>query len=364
VTAMTSPSPLLEVALDYIFRGWSPVPIPHKQKRPKISKWQELRLTADTAPEFFNGAKGNIGLILGCGDLVDIDLDSQESIIAAPRFLPIGTCSFGRHSKRNSHYFYCAPGLAEAAGQATIQFKDPTPQDGAAAMLVELRCGGAAGAQTVVPPSVHPTGEVISWEDSLREPLTVPPDLLHKAVRRIAVASLLARHMPASGARHDAFLTIGGLLSRGGFPEPKVWLFAEAITAAGGFDRGHAATARDAARAYAAGKKTYGIPQLIEHFGREVTDKVIEWLQPPGAGNRAEDSEAPARKGAALSEDDLALAFTQRHDDELRYASFLGKWLEWASGHWEPEPTLTAFNLARRTCREEMKTGGFPDGRT
>jgi hypothetical protein len=245
--------------------------------------------------------------------------------------------------------------------QATVQFKDPVPAE--KAMLVELRCGGVAGAQTVFPPSVHPSGEPIAWEDGCRDPLTVPPEALRKAVNRIAVCSLLTRHMPASGARHDAFLAIGGLLARGGFPEPRVWLFADAIAAAGRFDRDHAATARDAARAYAAGKKTYGIPQLIEHFGKEVTDKVVEWLRPPGAGNNAEDcgGEARAHKGGALSEDELALAFTQRHDDELRYAACWGKWLEWANGHWEPEPTLTAFNLARRTCREEMET---PDGRT
>jgi hypothetical protein len=104
-------SPLLEIVLDYIGRGWKPLPVPYGQKRPKIQKWQDMRLTADTAPKFFNGARGNIGIILGCGDLVDIDLDSQESIVVAPRFLPVGTCSFGRPGKRNSHYFYCVPVL-------------------------------------------------------------------------------------------------------------------------------------------------------------------------------------------------------------------------------------------------------------
>jgi hypothetical protein len=262
---------------------------------------------------------------------------------------------FGRPGKRHSHFLYHAPDIAETATQASVPFKDPATAD--KAILCELR----GGAQTVFPGSTHVSGEPINWEDAERVPLIVPAAALLKAVSRTAVAALLARHMPPSGARHDAFLTIGGLLSRGGFPEPLVWLFADGIVAAGGLDRDHAATARDAARAYAAGKKTYGIPNMIEHFGKEVTDKVIEWLQPPGAGNHAEYSEAPARKGAVLGEDDLALAFTQRHDDELRYTSFLGKWLEWASGHWEPEPTLTAINLARRTCREEME---IPDGRT
>jgi hypothetical protein len=345
-------SPLLEIALDYINRGWSPVPVPYRKKGPVIEGWQALRITESDAPKFFNGKRQNIGVIL-CDGLIDIDLDSPEAVIVAPRFLPRPTPCFGRAGKRHSHFLFHAPDIAEAVTQASVPFKDPATAE--KAMLCELR-GGVGGAQTVFPGSTHVCGEPIAWEDAERVPLIVPAAVLLKAVSRTAVAALLARHMPTSGARHDAFLTIGGLLARGGFAEPLIWVFADAIIAAGGFDRDHANTARDAARAYAAGKKTYGIPQLIEHFGKPVTDKVIEWLQPPGAGNHAGDSEAPAHKGAALSEDALALAFTRRHDDELRYASFLGRWLEWTSGHWEPEPTLTAFNLARQTCREEMET--------
>jgi hypothetical protein len=215
---------LLETALFYLGQGWRPVPVPHRKKGPVIDGWQTLRITADTAPKYFNGARGNIGVIM-TGGLCDVDLDSPEAVIAAPRFLAQPTCSFGRPGKRNSHFLYYAPGLAEAVGQATIPFIDPVTPDKKKAILCELRCGGEAGhaAQTIFPPSTHKeSGELIGWEDNLRDPLTVLPAALRKAVSRIAVCSVLARHMPASGARHNAFLTLGGFLSRGGFAEPDV----------------------------------------------------------------------------------------------------------------------------------------------
>ena len=65
---------LLDVALDYIRRGWAPVPIPHKAKRPKGDAWQTLRLAETTAAQFFNGKDQNIGVLLGevSGGLTDV----------------------------------------------------------------------------------------------------------------------------------------------------------------------------------------------------------------------------------------------------------------------------------------------------
>jgi hypothetical protein len=228
---------ILEIACEYIAKGWHVVPIPYREKGPVLKGWQALHITADTAARYFNSRPQNIGVVL-CDGLVDVDLDSAEAIAAASRFLERPTCSFGRKSKRNSHYLYCCPGLADSVSQAAIQFVDPVTK----AMLCELRCGGDAGhaAQTVFPGSTHQSGELISWEDNVRDVLTLPPATLLKSTRRIAVAALLARHMPASGARHNAFLTIGGWLSRGGFAEPHAALVVDAIIAAGDFDRDHA----------------------------------------------------------------------------------------------------------------------------
>ena len=79
MTALSSP---LDFALEYIRRGFSPIPILHKDKSPPKKKgWQKLRINADTAPRFFNGAAQNIGVLMGpaSGGLTDVDLDCDEA---------------------------------------------------------------------------------------------------------------------------------------------------------------------------------------------------------------------------------------------------------------------------------------------
>jgi Bifunctional DNA primase/polymerase, N-terminal len=94
----------LETALEYISRGWAPVPIPHKSKRPIGDEWQKLRITETDARQWFNGEEQNIGVRLGglSDGLADVDLDTTEAGRAAPYFLPRTLC-FGRPSKPRSH---------------------------------------------------------------------------------------------------------------------------------------------------------------------------------------------------------------------------------------------------------------------
>src|SRR5580704_10504155 len=55
----------LDIALEYIDRGWSPVPVPHKSKGPTAKGWQNLRITEADAPQWFNGEAQNIGVLMG-----------------------------------------------------------------------------------------------------------------------------------------------------------------------------------------------------------------------------------------------------------------------------------------------------------
>ena len=82
----------------------------------------------------------------------------------------------GRHGKPRSHYWYT---VADPPPKAAAKFKDPDkafykgdgPQDDdAKVLLLELR---STGGQTVVPPSVHPTGEALVWH-VFNEPVRLP----------------------------------------------------------------------------------------------------------------------------------------------------------------------------------------------
>jgi hypothetical protein len=177
---------ILDSARQYISRGWCPIPIPYKEKGPKLKEWNKLRLTTATARDHFNGAPQNIGVLLGepSGWLVDVDLDCEEARRIAPRVLA-ATARFGRAGSTNSHWLYRVPG-AESCRYALR-----TP-DGHMHTLIELR---ATNLQTVFPPSTHPSGEMICWEDDVI-PTEISAENLSDAVLEAAVRCAFARFAP------------------------------------------------------------------------------------------------------------------------------------------------------------------------
>jgi RecA-family ATPase len=160
------------------------VPIPLREKRPRISGWQNLRISETEASQYFSRSC-NVGIKLGEAShgLVDVDLDCQESIGLGAEFLPATGAIFGRVSKPGSHRLYCITGSAPS-----LQFKDPITGD----MLLELR---GDRRQTVFPPSIHPSGELVEWEAD-GEPATIEYAVLKRAVMKVAAQILIERHLP------------------------------------------------------------------------------------------------------------------------------------------------------------------------
>jgi hypothetical protein len=220
---MTSP---LAAAQFYIDRGLLPIPVPHGQKKAIIQGWPSLRLTKQTAPMHFNGVPANVGILLGDDTgTTDVDLDAAEAVVVRAEFLPDTGFVFGRKSKPASHHFYrCDPPVR------TKKFLDPINK----ACLVELRCqknDGDIGFQTVVPPSLHPSGEPIRFESGCTYVLAnVDAEVLQTAVTKIAAASLLVRHWPPEQAgRNAAFIALAGALARAGWSLEDALAFHRAI---------------------------------------------------------------------------------------------------------------------------------------
>src|SRR5262249_28086925 len=152
--------------------------------------------------------------------LIDVDLDCLEAVRAAPLLLPQTGWVSGRAGMPRSHWWYLVD---------DPQAKASTPYKGLnGSMLVELR--GTRGA-TVVPPSVHESGEDVVWHDP-REPARVRIEELHQAVREVAAAALLARHWPAKGSRQDASLALAGGLLRAGWNSERAGRFILAVAVA------------------------------------------------------------------------------------------------------------------------------------
>jgi AAA domain/Bifunctional DNA primase/polymerase, N-terminal len=175
-------SPHQTIAVEYIRRGWSVVPVPLRSKGPIIPKWQTLRITEAEVPKYFARPCNN-GIILGeASDLADVDLDCIEALELAPSILPKTNAVFGRKSKRRSHWLYRVTGPIP-----TKKFSDPLTGKS----LVEVR--GDGGYQTIFPRSTHPSGERIEW-DINGEPPKVAAEELHKLAASLAARCLIKRY--------------------------------------------------------------------------------------------------------------------------------------------------------------------------
>lgn len=162
----------------YLARGYAVVPLAARSKRPAVAGWTNLRLGEDDlGAHFVEGS--NIGLILGeaSGGLVDVDLDCEEAVELAEKFLPI-TVVTGREGRPRSHWWFRCPGITSQ------RFHDPVPNE----CMLEIR---STGHQTVVGPSVHPEGG--RYDVLEGDPFEIDPATLLQAVQSLANAVLHAR---------------------------------------------------------------------------------------------------------------------------------------------------------------------------
>ncbi len=273
MTATATALNIQRAAIEEIRRGYSVVPVPPRQKGPTLPEWQKLRLSVEDVPSYF-GQEENLGRLNGePSGLVDVDLDCPEALAVADRFLPKTGMIHGRPGKPRSHRWY-----APSPIPSTRQFKDIN-----GTMLVELR---STGGQTVIPPSIHPSGEVVAW-DSTGDPTGVHVATLQQAVAHVAAVALLARHWPVKGSRHDVFNALAGFLLPAEWLPERATDFIEALIIATRDEEGRdrLASVRSTIKTLAAGRQATGGPRLAELLsdGQLVIDRVREWLgiRPP-----------------------------------------------------------------------------------
>jgi hypothetical protein len=333
---MSARETIESVALVYAQRGWKPVPVNRKTKKAIGKGWQ----TRPFAPEQFDGNAQNIAVQLGAasGGLTDVDLDSMDAIGFAPEFLPPTDAIFGHRSKPCSHQLYVTD-LYQTEKRAVLKF------EGSAGVLAELRIGGnGKGATTVFPPSMHATGEMVSWERD-GEPAHVKGDDLKRAVLHLAVACLLKQQYPANGLRHEGALVIGGVLARAGWNPDDIARVIEAVARAVGDHewRDRISTATSAINVKANGQAVPGLKRAGELWGKEVAERLGQWL-----GTRELHSNG---KGAGL-EDSVALEFAEQQAERFRFVAVSSQWMRWIGSHWQTEHTLSAFDESRKLCRQ------------
>jgi hypothetical protein len=265
------PDPLT-VARYVLGRGWKPVPVP-VGKSPKLPKWQLLEITAANVEQYFKNKKLNVGAQMGpmSSGLTDVDLDCAEAITLAPYFLPQTAAVYGRPSKLRSHWLYC---IGDPLPKAWIKLSDDQDK-----VIVELRMGGGGkGAQSVMPGSMHPSGEYYEWDNGDGEPAQAACEDLKKAVFKLAAAVLLMRHWPTRGGLHDAALGVSSFLARAGWKDAEIaqLIFAVCHSLGRGDKAKSLAMARDSIERLEKGEEVRGLPFLQEVFGRDVAEKIAK----------------------------------------------------------------------------------------
>ncbi len=213
-----------EAAADYIARGWRIVPIPAGLKRPMAENWQN-RIFAAT------DIAANIGVVLGPSKLVDIDLDDPKAAELAWQYLPETGAVFGRPGKPRSHWIYQVDNplpsrrLSGADRKSIVEYRS-------------FREGSTTGAQTVFPPSIHPSGELISWEGATIAPTVVDGKELMAAVERLAEAVKATQANGGAAGGNLSFDAAGVPATQGISPQARCRAYLakcpDAVSGAGG----------------------------------------------------------------------------------------------------------------------------------
>jgi hypothetical protein len=177
----------------------------------------------------------------------------------------------GRHSKPSSHWWY----LVDSSIPKSERFVAP---DGTC--IAELR---STGGQTVVPPSIHPSGETVVWAKN-GSPATVDPETLRNSIAQLAAAVLLGKSWSKrSGNRQEMAMAVAGFLLRNGVAEEAVVkLIVVSAQLAGDEEyQKRADCVKVTAKALAAGKNVTGGPNLVTLLsdGPKVIELLSNWLR-------------------------------------------------------------------------------------
>ena len=211
-------TPSQRAAHAILAKGWQPVRVKRGDKEPLDKGWQTRRFAeAEISREFVDC---NVGVLLGeaSGGLVDVDCDTPEAAIIAAALLPATAC-YGRPGNPRSHYLFVSPGAKSTS------FKAP-----GIGTLVEIH---STGRQSLLPGSIHPSGEPYEWVADI-EPVVIDPVDLEHLVSLIAAGALVAHLWGPEGVRHDLALAFTGVLLKSGVPFDTARLLLEAVLRAAG----------------------------------------------------------------------------------------------------------------------------------
>ena len=317
-----------------IGKGHTPLPLPGGQKRPLLNNWQTVAVTVNDVEKLFTDGD-NIGLRLD--KLTDVDPDCAEARALAPFFLEPTSARWGRKTAPRSHHLY------SVKNSRSEEFTDPLITD-RKQMIVEIRHDN--GHQSMIPPSVHPNGELLAWDGDF-QPKEWNFYSLRRAVGKIAAGALLMRYLkPDSGVRHYVWFYLGGAMARAEWKKEEALHFVACIAQAAG-DEQSDDRRRAVESSYEEGKEELaGLKKLDEYLPKPVVSKLAQWLDLRHARFDPLD----------LTDDSNAQSIFTEHGEDLRYLPNEGTgglWVYWNDVIWQRDRSDRANHVAAGTLKKK-----------
>lgn len=369
-TAAIATNPVLEAALSYAAKGVPVFPCRANDKRPHLEHgFKEASTDPDTINSWWRRWPD---AMVACPTGSDIrawvlDVDSPAEFEAAAAGLGLALPGTRRVSTGKGYHLY-------------FRWEDSRPVRNTQRTAKGWPFPTLPGAETrgdggyiILPPSVHPSGRIYEWTSD--ETASEAPDDLMAIVRQRSAPA-------ASGASADqvdrspllAAIKSVDVDSAYGLAALKqecdlVGLAGDgaqegtlnnAALKIGGLVAGGELSMRTATSALiAAGMSMASADPTHPWTAANVTGKVTRGLQ---AGMRTPRSAPPmvakAKRQAhesgdvEVSEDTIALAFTQQHGGSLLFDHNAGRWFRWTGQQWKMDETDLAFDYARKLARE------------
>ena len=306
------------------------VSLKQQSKEPIGIAWQKKPISPDLVHGAFKTNGHNIGLINGdASGIVDVDLDCREAKQFASLVLPKGLAAFEHAGNDRGHILY----RVNDAGK-TQRYQCPETGE----TLVELRSNGS---QTMIPPSIHPSGQKLKFTflDDTVTPLNF--DDLQIQVRKIAALCLIARHW-REGIRHSLALGVAGLLLKTDHDEAQSKEIIAAICEVTGDEELHDRLKAIETTFDQPLENVAGFTQIEAMLGSKVAKRIFEWMGSSSAPLQAKNRIEPIVLGDLAADEDLtearvAVAFHSWAMAKAAYVSEKRCWYLWNGVVWQPD---------------------------
>jgi Family of unknown function (DUF5906) len=251
------------------------------------------RTLKNPIPKFKDG--DNILLGEPSGNLVRLDPDYPALPGVMDILWPEPTLGYGRKSSPRSGRLIRSKLKSKDFNLPSSVEADPrTPRGDDGKPSLKVYQVLSTGKQTMVPPSVHPSGELVVWHNNAVAPVELEPKEVMRRAGLEAFLMAVTHYWPARGTRNEATWSLARVLIEAlgdRYPdEDKLIATVDALleeVAASGGDGEESLDGKKRARKtlekMQAGEHTTGMPHLVELLGLPEPEKVVKtfrlWLR-------------------------------------------------------------------------------------